>query len=371
MLCTCGWLLQVWTNFLGLMRTVPDGISVMNVWLLHFLIVSFYFNIACFVEQVLVNFAIQVRAPRRRQNDDGSVAEGSVAEGTVAEGTVAKGTVPHTELIACTELPTFALWHLLRRWILTCAHLVLITSSPYAHHVSSPLFSTCAPPPEPPPLALPWPQPLRAFLARLLQCTVWVAEYEREHGIGGEGLVPSREPTYSTYSTNVAVDTATADDILIEEDEEEQGGSSQATTDTQEGSERPTEVMDTSTATVLSVRSPKSSKKNNNSVRRDPSRNLSRSPSRRMIKAAKVILDEDGDGNVGCKEVLRCWILLKKRVKYPLLKFWSHFRYSDHYMRVLLPLIYVPWIIAMLAEVSFGRGYDEQLALNDHCVRPE
>ena len=30
-------ILSVWTNFLGLMRTVPDGIVVMNVWLLHFL----------------------------------------------------------------------------------------------------------------------------------------------------------------------------------------------------------------------------------------------------------------------------------------------------------------------------------------------
>jgi len=60
----------------ALRGTVPEGYKLQEIWLFEFLTVSFYFNVAIFVEQVMVNFAIQAHVwvidydKKAKQDDD-------------------------------------------------------------------------------------------------------------------------------------------------------------------------------------------------------------------------------------------------------------------------------------------------------------
>ena len=42
-------------------------------------------------------------------------------------------------------------------------------------------------------------------------------------------------------------------------------------------------------------------------------------------------------------------------------------RFADHYVRVILPLIYVPFVIYKLSVVDFGRSYSALLDSNPYC----
>ena len=46
-------------NYIALSSTLPAGVGVQNAWLGRFVLTSFYFNVAAFIEQVLVSYGIQ------------------------------------------------------------------------------------------------------------------------------------------------------------------------------------------------------------------------------------------------------------------------------------------------------------------------
>ena len=355
----------MWTNFIGLLALAPPGTAVNDVWLLHFLLISFYFNIACFAEQVFVNFAIQVRAAGIMTTE-----------------------YPELELQA-----SFALFSALR----------LFPAASRVPYLCCPCRFQCS-----------------------VWCTEYerqhgitrdqrpLFEMMRTTRLPMTLPMPmSREQTYESTTTT----SSAADGIEEPDDEEPAMPAENSPSAPSAASQAPfaktkkhklgrfslrrtvTTKMTKQPATDVEAGGEANTPKEPGATRSS----VSHSTTARM-SAAKVILDVDGDGKVSAMEAICCCILrrlsnpglatrsaprsllvlsslrsdmcdfralawedciFKRHFKYPVLRFFARCRYADHYMRVILPLVYIPWVVSMFGHVRgrAGAEYFEKLAL--------
>ena len=86
--------------------------------------------------------------------------------------------------------------------------------------------------------------------------------------------------------------------------------------------------------------------------------------SKRISEVLVEILDTDDDGRLTWKDIRSAPIVLKRHFKLPILTVFSWMRFLDVYFRFLFPLAYVPFVIAMFAQVNFGQDWAAKRALS-------